>query len=110
MSISDLAAGIAASLAHHADEERLTIDAEKALQRSLDMHEPGARLDTKTPADDHCLFHAFIRVCDANSQSLDMLDRADTFNHWPGFRQHLPKILSATVGRYTKHGHNWPRF
>ena len=46
------------SLAERGKDKKAQANAEQQLQARLAIHEAGAVLDTTTPADDHCLFHA----------------------------------------------------
>ena len=54
----DFEAGVAASLAVRAEAGKQTKMAEQEMQTALTKHEAGALLNTSTPADGHCLFHA----------------------------------------------------
>eukprot|EP00972_Heterocapsa_arctica_P083542 12309592-Heterocapsa_arctica.AAC.1 len=54
-------AAVAASMAEYEAIEEELKDLEDELQGVLSHHELGATLDTTTPADGHCLFHALLR-------------------------------------------------
>ena len=57
----DFAAGLKASRAAGKKARQSRAQVEKTLQEALSREEEGARLDTTTPRDGHCLFHACVR-------------------------------------------------
>ena len=56
-----LALAIQKFLAIRVIKEQEEQEAEHQLQTALSVLEPGSNLDTTTPCDDHCFFHALLR-------------------------------------------------
>ena len=59
---TNFAAAIRASIAAKEEEEQAETARQDALQKVLSSLEPGATLNTTTPADGHCLFHGLQRA------------------------------------------------
>ena len=82
-SLTDLQLAIRASLAekkHSSAGEQATVD---LLQAQLTAVEPGARIDTSTPKDGHCLFHACRRagILDDCEGGLDIFEMRKILVH-----------------------------